>query len=89
MPRWTFKDGGPQPVLLPTKFNHYEGALARTLGLPTLVLVQRNVRRRLVFDMSFGGYVGEFDPEANLGWLSHRRVPRSLQLLENAVGGTA
>jgi hypothetical protein len=41
MPRWRFKDGNDQPVLLPTEFNHYEGALVRTLGLPTLVLVQR------------------------------------------------
>jgi hypothetical protein len=77
MPRWTFQDVQGQPALLPTEFNHYEGALARTLGLPTLVLVQKNVRRRVVFDMSFGGYVGEFDPDADLGWLhtDEFRVP--------------
>ncbi|HEX9734247.1 MAG TPA: nucleotide-binding protein [Thermoanaerobaculia bacterium] len=69
MPRWQFQDGEGRPVLLPTEFNHYEGALARTLGLPTLVLVQRDVRRRVVFDMSFGGYVGEFGPEADVAWL--------------------
>ena len=75
--RWQFQDVQGQPALLPTEFNHYEGALARTLGLPTLVLVQKDVRRRVVFDMSFGGYVGEFDPNANLSWLhSHEfRVP--------------
>ena len=67
--RWQFQDVEGQPALLPTEFNHYEGALARTLGLPTLVLVQKNVRRRVVFDMSFGGYVGEFDPDADLTWL--------------------
>jgi Predicted nucleotide-binding protein containing TIR-like domain len=77
MPRWSFQDDIGKPVLLPTEFNHYEGALARTLGLPTLVLVQRDVRRRVVFDMSFGGYVGEFDAEANLSWLHTEefRVP--------------
>lgn len=77
MPRWTFQDAVGQPALLPTEFNHYEGALARTLGLPTLVLVQRDVRRRVVFDMSFGGYVGEFEPTADLGWLhsDQFRVP--------------
>jgi len=77
MPRWTFKDANGEPALLPTEFNHYEGALARTLGLPTLVLVQKNVRRRVVFDMSFGGYVGEFDPDAELDWLhtDEFRVP--------------
>ena len=55
MPRWNFQDVKWRSRLLPTEFNHYEGALARTLGLPTLVLVQRDVRRRVVFDMSFGG----------------------------------
>lgn len=77
MPRWTFSDANGQQALLPTEYNHYEGALARTLGLPTLVLVQRNVRRRVVFDMSFGGYVGEFDPDASVEWLhtDEFRVP--------------
>lgn len=77
MPRWSFQDGGAQPVLLPTEFNHYEGALAHTLGLPILVLVQRNVLRRVVFNMSFSGYVGEFDANADLGWLhtDEFRVP--------------
>jgi hypothetical protein len=77
MPRWNFQDTHGQPALLPTEYNHYEGALARTLGLPTLVLVQKDVRRRVVFDMSFGGYVGEFDGNANLNWLQTEefRVP--------------
>ena len=77
MPRWTFQDTQGQEALLPTEFNHYEGALAHTLGLPTLVLVQKNVRRRVVFDMSFGGYVGEFDANASLEWLHTQefRVP--------------
>ena len=38
MARWNFKDPQGQDVRLPTEFCHYEGALARTLGLPTLVL---------------------------------------------------
>ncbi|MBN8516134.1 nucleotide-binding protein [Accumulibacter sp.] len=77
MPRWRFQDGDNNPVLLPTEFNHYEGAMARTLGLPTLVLVQRHVLRRVVFDMSFGGYVGEFQPDADVDWLhtDEFRVP--------------
>lgn len=77
MPRWTFQDASGAPALLPTEFNHYEGALARTLGLPTLVLVQKNVRRRVVFDMSFGGYVGEFDSDVDVNWLhtDEFRVP--------------
>jgi len=77
MPRWRFQDIHGEPVLLPTEFNHYEGALARTLGLPTLVLVQKNVQRRVVFQNTYGGYVGEFDADADLGWLhsDEFRVP--------------
>jgi hypothetical protein len=69
MPRWHFKDEEGRPVLLPTEFNHYEGALARTLGLPTFVLVQRDVLRRVVFAYNFGGYVGEFPADAGIDWL--------------------
>ncbi|MBL8157773.1 MAG: nucleotide-binding protein, partial [Anaerolineae bacterium] len=75
--RWRFKDGSDQPVLLPTEFNHYEGALVRTLGLPTLVLVQREMQHRVVFDSSFGGYVGQFASDADVNWLhtDEFRVP--------------
>lgn len=69
MPRWRFQDENGTPVLLPTEFNHYEGALARTLELPTLVLVHRDVLRRVVFSNTFGGYVGEFPPDADVSWL--------------------
>ena len=59
MARWEFKDSNGMDARLPTEFNHYEGALARTLGLPTLVLVQQDVMRRVVFDPTYGGFVGE------------------------------
>jgi hypothetical protein len=66
--RWKFKDADGD-VLLPTEFNHYEGALARTLGLPTLVLVQWEIKRRVVFDLNFAGFVGGFDAKADVNWL--------------------
>ena len=70
MARWQFQDKDTGlPVRLPTEFNHYEGALARTLRLPTLVLVQQDVMRRVVFDMNFAGYIGEFAPDADTRWL--------------------
>lgn len=72
MPRWRFQDTQGQEALLPTEFNHYEGAVAHMLGLPTLVLVQHDVRRRVVFDMSFGGYVGEFPGSGDVDWLHTR-----------------
>jgi Predicted nucleotide-binding protein containing TIR-like domain len=77
IPRWRFQDLHGQPVQLPTEFNHYEGALAHTLGLPTLVLAQRDLQRRVVFDLNFGGFVGSFGPDADVDWLHTEqfRVP--------------
>jgi hypothetical protein len=71
MPRWTFGDAN-QRVELTSEFCHYEGAVARTLLLPTLVLVLDGVLRRVVFDASFGGYVGTIPREAGLAWLDSR-----------------
>jgi hypothetical protein len=46
-----------------TEFNHYEGAPARTFGLPTLVLVQQDVMRRVVFDPHLGGDIYALLPD--------------------------
>jgi hypothetical protein len=79
MPRWSFST--PEgAVNLPTEFCYYEGALAYTLRLPILVLVQENVLRRVVFDHSYDGYVGEFPETADRTWLTSNafRVPFGL-----------
>ena len=62
LPRWTF-DAGGEIAHLPTEFSHYEGALARALGLPLLVLAEENLMRRVVFDSSFG-FPSGFSPRA-------------------------
>lgn len=67
-PRWRF-DTAEGPVVLPTEFNHYEGAVAQTLGLPLLVLVQAGVLRRVVFDGSYRGFVGIIPAKPTPKWL--------------------
>jgi hypothetical protein len=76
MPRWTFELDG-DPVALPTEFSQYEGAIARTLALPLLIVVQSNLLRRVVFDSNFGPYIGTFPPNADKTWLDSPkfRVP--------------
>jgi len=69
LPRWVFSDG-QETISLATDFNHYEGGVVYTLGLPMLVLVQKDVERRVVFDSSYKGYVGCFPPTADRSWLS-------------------
>lgn len=68
-PRWRIdvEDG---QIRLPTEFNHYEGAVAHTLGLPLLVLVQEGVLRRVVFDPSYKGYVGIIPDKPTHKWLT-------------------
>jgi hypothetical protein len=58
-----------ETVHLPTEYSHYEGALARTIGLPLLVLAEERLMRRVVFDSSFGPYIGEVPRDANRSWL--------------------
>lgn len=67
-PRWRLTQESI-PFWLPTDFNHYEGALAFTLDLPLLVLVQEGVERRGVFDRSYKGYVGTIPNEPSLEWV--------------------
>jgi hypothetical protein len=71
LPRWLFT--APQgDVKLPTEYCHYEGAMAYTLGLPMLVVVQDDVQRRVVFDPNFHGLVSEFHADADRSWLETR-----------------
>jgi Predicted nucleotide-binding protein containing TIR-like domain len=67
-PRWRFGQGNNQ-VALSTEYNHYEGALAYTLRLPLLTLVQEGVKGRGVFDRSFGGYIGTIPSNPSKSWL--------------------
>jgi len=69
LPRWIFeaRDGW---FLMPTEYSHYEGALARTLGLPILILAQDNLMKRAVFDWQFGSSMGIFPDGADRSWLN-------------------
>jgi len=75
-PRWRFAVAGGTAVL-PTEFNHYEGAVAHTLGLPLLVLVQDGVFRRVVFDSNYKGFVGTIPAKPTPAWLQTKgfKVP--------------
>ena len=75
-PRWRMNREA-EGVDLPTEFNHYEGAVAHTLGLPLLVLVQAGVLRRVVFDPGYKGYVGIIPAKPTPNWVTTEafRVP--------------
>jgi hypothetical protein len=69
LPRWHFP-GPDNEVLMATEYCQYEGAIARTLGLPLLVLVQDGVLKRGVFDNSFGAFITAFPRDVDATWLN-------------------
>lgn len=77
LPRWTI----PCPsgvVLMPSESSHYEGCLARTRGLPLLLLVQENAVKRGIFDDGFGTYIEKFPAKADPDWI--KSVPFAMAL---------
>lgn len=69
LPRWCLEHKGAK-ALMPSELHQYEGALARTLGLPLLTLVQEDVAKRGVFDMGFGTFIAVFPGDHTAGaWL--------------------
>lgn len=72
LPRWTF-DTPEGKVKVATDFCHYEGAVAKTLQLPMMVLVQEDVQHRVVFNYSFGGLVADIPSEVNASWLADKK----------------
>jgi hypothetical protein len=69
LPRWIIPVDGGQ-LKLATEFCHYEAAVARTLGLPLLIVAQSDLSQRVVFDGRFGPQIGVFPPDADEGWLN-------------------
>jgi predicted nucleotide-binding protein len=68
LPRWRFP--GPKgETLMATEYCHYEGALARSLGLPLLVLVHEGTMKRGVFDSSFGAFITVFPDDVDGSWI--------------------
>jgi predicted nucleotide-binding protein len=68
LPRWRFPNQKGD-VLMATEYCQYEGALARTLGLPLLIFIQEGVLRRGVFDNSFGAFIATIPRDADASWV--------------------
>lgn len=67
-PRWRVSVGD-QNLLFATEYNHYEAAVAKTLGIPLLVLVQEGIVQRVVFDAGYRGHVGVIPDPPSVTWL--------------------
>jgi hypothetical protein len=83
LPRWTLpsQDGHTK---LPTEYCHYEGAIARATQLPTLLLVQDDVSRRVVFDFGFGR-ICEIPSDADSSWLDTQAFSASFEIWRRQI----
>jgi hypothetical protein len=52
-----------------TEYCHYEGALAYSLGLPLLVLAEREIEHRVMFGWQSGSEIASFSKNADASWL--------------------
>lgn len=67
--RWAFKDGQQATILMPSEWNHFEGALATTRDLPLMVIAERGVPNRGIA-YTGGGIAITFMPAgAKPNWL--------------------
>lgn len=84
LPRWTFTTPKGE-VKLASEFCHYEGALARSFGLPTLIVRQRDLLQRVVFDDRFGPYIGDFPEDSGVEWLRTKQFRTVFQHWKNQL----
>jgi hypothetical protein len=68
LPRWKVETN-EETLLFPSDYCQYEGALFKSLQLPTLVVAQSNLTQRGVFDPSYGGTIGYFQENDDENWV--------------------
>jgi hypothetical protein len=69
LPRWNLYGADGGAVKFVSEFCHYEGAVGRAYQLPTLLLAQQDVSRRVVFDYSFA-HMAEMPTDCKPAWLN-------------------
>lgn len=83
MPRWTF-DYGNRELRLASEFHQYEGAIAHSLGLPVLVVVERGVEERGVLWTSSGPILF-LEAEDDETWFESEKFSRRFGIWMQAI----
>ena len=76
-PIWK-SSGAGKPVSLVTEYCHYEGAIARTYGLPILAVLEEGVEERVFFNRYAGDPVIKPPLEADHTWVTEDRFQNFL-----------
>jgi predicted nucleotide-binding protein len=70
---------------LPTEWNHYEGAVAKTLGLPTLILVERGVADTGIAYTGGGEPILFAPPNPDVEWLKEETFRHRFTLWQDQL----
>src|SRR2546423_9153087 len=68
-PRWEVQTNA-DALRITTEYNHYEGALALTLGIPTVVIAEQGTPDRGIFYSGGGQVITYMSPDASQQWLN-------------------
>ncbi len=79
LPRWRIASPDGE-ILMATEYAQYEAAILRTLGLPMLVLAQRSLSARGIFEYNFGQFVSVFPDDAGSEWLASPKFTQSMNI---------
>lgn len=80
-PRWQTENG-----FISSEFIHYEGAVAHSLRLPMLTLLDKRILRRGFFSESGGNYICAIPEEATPAWLDSPDFCRQFQEWTKRIG---
>jgi len=83
--RFEFIDDTGKPVRIPTEYNHYEGALALALGLPTFVLADQGLPSRGILFPAVGVPIVELPQPLPAHWLFDPQMDAPLKQWMQAV----
>lgn len=77
-PRWKLQDGANN-INFATEYCHYEGAVAYTLDLSTLILAEGGIEPRVVFSRSFGKIITWIEPTRIGLWKDDEEINNGLK----------
>jgi hypothetical protein len=84
-PRWALSDSGHTTRMV-GEYNHYEGAVALTLGLPLLLVVEQGVEKRGITWEGGGRTITQLPEDATAEWTGSDEFTRRFQAWQREMG---
>ena len=83
-PRWTMSDSGTT-IRMVGEYHHYEGAVALTLGLPLMIIVEEGVENRGIVWTGGGRTITHLPEDATADWVDSPEFTRRFSAWDQQV----